>query len=50
MVENEVIGDLGDIRAVLWDLEMSEDIRQQLITLVDEKMEKYRGKEVIVND
>lgn len=49
MVENEVIGDLGDIRAALWDIDMSDDARAELIKLVDKKMEKYRGKEVTIN-
>lgn len=60
MAENEIIGDLGDIRAALWDIDISsptvleykeyhEQILQ-MIALVDEKMAKYRGKEVIINE
>lgn len=60
MVENEVINDLGDIRVALWDVDIPHPTVpeyvehhqqiQKLIALVDEKIEKYRGKEVIVND
>ena len=50
MAENKVLGDLGDIRVALWDVQMPEDTRQQLIALIDEKMDEYRGKEVIIND
>lgn len=60
MPENEVLNDLGDIRAALWDIDISsptvpeykehhEQI-SQMIALVDEKMAKYRGKEIIIND
>ena len=60
MGENEIINDLGDIRMALWDadipsptvpeyIEHHEQI-QELIKLVDEKMKKYRGKEIIIND
>lgn len=59
MGENEVIDDLGDIRAALWDINIPsptvpEYIEhhkqiQQIIALVDEKMAKYRGKEVTIN-
>lgn len=59
MGENEVINDLGDIRYALWEVdipsptvpeyvEYHEQI-QKLIALVDEKMAKYRGKEIIIN-
>ena len=59
MGENEVLNDLGDIRAALWDIDIPsptvpeyrehhEQI-QQMISLVDEKMAKYRGKEIIIN-
>lgn len=50
MVENEVIGDLGDIRVELIDADISEEMKTVLIALIDEKMEKYRGKEVIINE
>lgn len=50
MVENEVIGDLGDIRVALIDADITEEMKLNLIALVDEKMEKYRGKEVIINE
>ena len=60
MSENEILNDLGDIRATLWNIdipsptvpeykEYHEQI-SQMIALVDEKMAKYRGKEVIIND
>lgn len=60
MPENEVLGDLGDIRSALWDIDIPsptvleyrkyhEQI-QQMIALVDEKMSKYRGKKVIINE
>lgn len=59
MGENEVLNDLGDIRAALWDIDIPsptvpeyrehhEQI-QHMISLVDEKMAKYRGKEIIIN-
>ena len=60
MPENEILGDLGDIRSALWDIDIPsptvpeyrehhEQI-QQVIALVDEKMSKYRGKKVIINE
>ena len=60
MPENEVLGDLEDIRSALWDIDIPsptipeyrehhEQI-QQVIALVDEKMSKYRGKKVIINE
>ena len=59
MGENEVITDLSDIRLALWEIDIPhpscpeyvEHHRQiqNMIALVDEKMNKYRGKEVIVN-
>ena len=60
MGENEVLNDLGDIRYALWEVDIPsptipeyvehhEQI-QKLIALVDEKMAKYRGKEVIINE
>lgn len=59
MEENEVLGDLGDIRAALWDVDIPHPTVpeyvehhqqiQKLIAIVDEKMAKYRGKEVIIN-
>lgn len=58
MAENEVIADLGDIRAALWDIDIPSPTVpeyvehhkqvQELIALVDEKMSKYRDKEVII--
>lgn len=60
MGENEVLNDLGDIRYALWEVDIPSPTVpeyveyhkqiQQLIALVDEKMAKYRGKEVIIND
>ena len=60
MPENEVLGDLGDIRAALWDIDIPSSTVpeqrehhaqiQQMIALVDEKMAKYRGKKVIINE
>lgn len=61
MPENEVLGDLGDIRAALWDIdiplptipeykEYHEQQIQKMIALVDKKMAKYRGKKVIINE
>lgn len=60
MPENEVLEDLRDIRAALWDIDIPsptvpeyrehhEQI-QQMIALVDEKMAKYRGKKVTINE
>lgn len=60
MPENEILGDLGDIRCALWDcdipspscpeyVEHHRDITK-LIALVDEKMAKYRGKKVTVEE
>ena len=60
MPENEVLEDLGDIMAALWDIDIPsptvpeyrehhEQI-QQMIALVDEKMTKYRGKKVTINE
>lgn len=60
MAENEVIGDLGDIRIALWEIdiphptttEYAEHHNQimRMIALVDEKMDKYRGKVVDIHD
>lgn len=50
MSENEVMSDLGDIRAKILDFNEGDTGICELIALVDEKMEKYRGKEVIVNE
>ena len=60
MAENEVLGDLGDIRIALWEidipspttLEYIEHHNQimRMIALVDEKMDKYRGKVVDIHD
>lgn len=59
MGENEIINDLGDIRYALWEVDIPSPTVpeyvehhqqiQELIALVDEKMAKYRGKEVIIN-
>lgn len=58
MGENKVINDLGDIRCALWGADIPsptipEYIEhhnqiQSLIALVDEKMNEYRGKKVII--
>ena len=58
MAENEIIADLGDIRVKLWDYDIPspccpeyvEHHNQiiELMKLVDEKMEKYRGKKITV--
>lgn len=60
MPENEILGDLGDIRCALLDIDIpSPTIPEyrdhheqilQMIALVDEKMSKYRGKKVIINE
>lgn len=49
MPENEMLGDLGDIRQALWDIDIPWEHHEQMIALVDEKMTKYRGKEVTIN-
>ena len=51
MGENEVLNDLGDIRVALLDTRLLPPIIiQNLIALVDEKMTKYRGKDVIIKE
>lgn len=57
MPENEVISDLGDIRMKLIDIldniscvDVNKlDEINGMIELVDKKIEKYRGKEVVIN-
>lgn len=59
MGENEILNDLGDIRYALWEVDIPSPTVpeyvehhqqiQELIALVDKKMAKYRGKEVIIN-
>lgn len=49
MGENEVINDLGDIRIKILDFNNGDTGICELIELVDEKMNKYRGKEVTIN-
>lgn len=60
MVENEVIGDIGDIRVALWEIDIPSPTTPEhiehhnqimrMIALVDEKMDKYRGKVVDIHD
>lgn len=60
MGENEVLNDLGDIRVALLEVDIPSatvpeyvehhNQIQSLITLVDEKMAKYRGKEIIIKE
>lgn len=60
MGENEVINDLGDIRSLLWDYDIPSatcpeyvehhNQIQHLMKLVDEKMDKYRNKNIIVEE
>lgn len=60
MAENEVIGDLGDIRIALWEIDIPHPTTPEyvehhnqimhMIALVDEKMDKYRGKVVDIHD
>lgn len=60
MVENEVLGDLGDIRIALWEIDIPSPTTPEyiehhnqimrMIALVDEKMDKYRGKVVDIHD
>ena len=60
MGENEVLNDLGDIRVALWEVDIPSPTVpeyvehhsqiQSLIALVDEKMAKYRGKEIIIKE
>lgn len=50
MGENEVINDLGDIRVKVLDFNEGDTGICELIAFIDEKMDKYRGKEVIINE
>jgi hypothetical protein len=54
MGENEVITDLSDIRLLLCDLsdehKVIGDAVKKLFSCIDSKMDKYRNKEVIIND
>lgn len=60
MGENEVLNDLGDIRVALWEVDIPSPTVpeyvehhnqiQSLIALVDEKMAKYRGKEIVIKE
>lgn len=49
MGENEVLNDLGDIRVGIFDLNDGEIGMREMLAIIDEKMDKYRGKEVIIN-
>ena len=42
MAENEIIAMLGDIRSKMFDILSGEDLRN-VISVIDEKMDKYRG-------
>lgn len=60
MPENEILGDLGDIRSALWDIDIPSPTVpeyvehhkqiQEMIAFVDEKMAKYRGKKITVEE
>ena len=54
MCENEVIADLSDIRLLVFNLsdehELTNKAVKQLLFCIDSKMDKYRDKEVIVNE
>lgn len=54
MNENEVLGDLGDIRVGLIDIfangALSDSQFTYILSLIDEKMDKYRGKKIIIQD
>lgn len=60
MTENEILGDLGDIRSALWDIDIPSPTVpeyvehhqqiQEMIALVDAKMAKYRGKKITVEE
>lgn len=54
MGENEVITDLSDIRLLVYNLSdehgVTNEALKQLLFCIDSKMNKYRDKEVIVND
>ena len=42
MAENEIIAMLGDIRSKMFDILSEEDLRN-VLSVIDEKMDKYRG-------
>lgn len=42
MPENEIIGMLGDIRSKMFDI-LSGDELQNALSIIDGKMDKYRG-------
>lgn len=48
MGENEVLNDLSDIRVKVLDFNEGDTGICELIELIDEKMDKYRGKEIII--
>ena len=60
MPDNEILGDLGDIRSALWDIDIPsprvpEYVEhhkqiQEMSALVDEKKAKYRGKKITVEE
>lgn len=55
-----MIGDLGDIRIALWEIDIPHPTNPEyvehhnqimrMIALVDEKMDKYKGKVVDIHD
>lgn len=53
MGENEVIADLSDIRLLLCDLlyenKVTDETFKKILFRIDSKMNKCRGKEVIIN-
>lgn len=54
MGENEVITDLSDIRLLFCNLldthTITDEVAIVILDCIDSKMDKYRDKEVIVND
>ena len=42
MAENEIIAMLGDIRSKMFDILSGEELRN-VLSVIDEKMDKYRG-------